>query len=154
MFSTDVSVGPLKDELERGHMARWGPNRSCSLYWSQCESHLGLFSAAGEKCHIPPFSIYCSLSSGLYKCLMCICLPCGGYELFEAESTCCLYPHTDPWVFVYWNCIQILYTIPARVLALTFKMSSVLQKRIHSSKQFSLWKQWSNVCLSSEGCCF
>lgn len=41
-----------------------------ALYWLQCESHLGLFSAGGEKCHITHFSIYCSIFVGSYNHLI------------------------------------------------------------------------------------
>lgn len=44
-----------------------------ALYWLQCESHLELYSAAGEKCHIIHFSICCSFSSVLYQRLMFLC---------------------------------------------------------------------------------
>lgn len=57
----DLSVGPLKDELERAHgLVRLGLGLAVqALYRLQCESHLRLFSAGGDKCHITHVSIYC-----------------------------------------------------------------------------------------------
>lgn len=110
-----------------------------ALYRLQSDSHFGLFSAGGEKCHITHFYIYYSISLGLSKCLIVLLLSvCSGYEL------------------KYFTCIYITLQKPNQVLVWalknTFISSFFNQKIIKRWVHFAccctnlVWPHCLNIC--------